>query len=801
MAFSLVAHSTGANTATTAVDTTGATLLIAFINNFSGGAPVVGDNKGNTWVQIGTTLANGSTISSFWYVTGPLVVGSGHTVIGGGAGFYSICFQAWYANGRASPLDLTSQAAAFQAGSVTPSQDNELLVAACAPLDTQSASAISGGFTISDNVAYAPGVNEATALAYLIQTSAAAANPTWTASGGAPGTFIATFILQPYGKTYLPKPGASVPYFNASHPLAAGVLAAWPFVEAFPTSGTGSTINTWPVREATGRWGPHGNPNPGSVGADIDFQSNSGQPVPVWQSGPWGAEVSFNTSSGVDGYVNNFLNNTTITPPFTIIVAATQLTAAAASTYRSLFAFRTAGGIGPGLFVGNAASSSANFATLAGVWNGVSTEYDAATGILPTVGIPFVAALVALPNSLNIYFYDQVSGVKTWTLSETLNSLNYSGASPFHIGSDSGVAATRGWPGSISNVVMISKGISLNEFQQWAQDPFVIYRKPSRWWEIPFPAVGNPEITYRTRKRPAAINKPPGIPIIDPNAAINEGLLELYLTATSRNSIPDPSSAVVATAGHIPGFAIDWPGLVSSFNGSSQYFTTSKLSGFNSALQPWTIALTFTPKDNGDNAGNGVTLFGTGINSGNFDGIWIGWGPGFGTAVDQTLNFGIVANTAISHQIGVRTTNTLTIGKPTRAVMSYNGNGDVSGLSLVLDGTVPALTTISNTLAGNNSFTNRVWGIGCTNDGTASFFNGNIDNIRVYNRVVTAGEAEALCLDPWAGLLFPSNLTLFAEGPVASIFSVFRDFGGIQRENLERVQRGGRSLLVTPNRI
>jgi hypothetical protein len=85
-------------------------------------------------------------------------------------------------------LDLN--AGALAPGSLTPSQDNSVVVTmvGSANQDGQVGHTINGGFTLVDDVI---GVSASgfTGLgtAYLIQTTAAAANPTWTQTGGALG--------------------------------------------------------------------------------------------------------------------------------------------------------------------------------------------------------------------------------------------------------------------------------------------------------------------------------------------------------------------------------------------------------------------------------------------------------------------------------------------------------------------------------------------------------------------------------------------------------------------------------------
>ena len=82
----------------------------------------------------------------------------------------------------------------FTPGSVTPLHPNELVVSGTAFSLAITGLSITGGFTILDQVAQSAGNCEGLVTAYLVQTTATAANPTlnWTNSagtGGANATF------------------------------------------------------------------------------------------------------------------------------------------------------------------------------------------------------------------------------------------------------------------------------------------------------------------------------------------------------------------------------------------------------------------------------------------------------------------------------------------------------------------------------------------------------------------------------------------------------------------------------------
>jgi hypothetical protein len=72
----------------------------------------------------------------------------------------------------------------IQPGSITPTVTDTLVISCAMVSDQQDTSSIDGGFTIADHVA-GTASSFGVGVAYLRQTSAAAANPTWTFTSGA----------------------------------------------------------------------------------------------------------------------------------------------------------------------------------------------------------------------------------------------------------------------------------------------------------------------------------------------------------------------------------------------------------------------------------------------------------------------------------------------------------------------------------------------------------------------------------------------------------------------------------------
>lgn len=189
MAYAVVASTSAgsANTSsvtTAGIDTTGANLLVLVATTYAGGGPTPTDSKGNTWTPL-TRRGAGDAEIQLWYCASP-VVGSGHTFTLSGSTIYPALAVLAVSGAAASPLDqqngqVANAGATCSPGSVTPTEDDELVVSGYSGY-SQAISSIDSGFTLAASVAY-NGNFLTTGVAYLIQTSAAAANPTWTLSG------------------------------------------------------------------------------------------------------------------------------------------------------------------------------------------------------------------------------------------------------------------------------------------------------------------------------------------------------------------------------------------------------------------------------------------------------------------------------------------------------------------------------------------------------------------------------------------------------------------------------------------
>ena len=212
MAIALVTSvSQGGAGASSGVDTTGATLLVAGCSaqTISAG---LSDNKSNTWTQIGTTLTQPGAFNqqvAFYYVNGTPIVGPGHTFTCGDV-TPAVAMLAFNATAITSALDQSSQAAdqssPAQAGSITPGVDNEVLVFLCGGFNGTGGS-VDLGFTLQENVLGDAGSNYSIDLSYLVETTAAAKNPGLTYDNvRSQGCFLSSFKAAGGGGATSPFP-------------------------------------------------------------------------------------------------------------------------------------------------------------------------------------------------------------------------------------------------------------------------------------------------------------------------------------------------------------------------------------------------------------------------------------------------------------------------------------------------------------------------------------------------------------------------------------------------------------------
>lgn len=209
MTIALLSHtlkqgtSAGSGTSS-AIDTTGASLLVAFVADFTGStASVFSDSEGNTWTGLTARPLTGNMRTRIYYCASPSTSAS-HTFQASGTSSFAAIAVSAYSGTAASPFDVengatTLTATSLATGSVTPSEDNELLVF-CAGY-ASSALTVDVG-TMLDTAAIIGGTSYGIGMAYQIQTTATARSPSfsWSATNSC-GAAIATFKAAASGTT------------------------------------------------------------------------------------------------------------------------------------------------------------------------------------------------------------------------------------------------------------------------------------------------------------------------------------------------------------------------------------------------------------------------------------------------------------------------------------------------------------------------------------------------------------------------------------------------------------------------
>lgn len=184
----------GANNITTsAIDTTGATLLVLYLcEQDSATDATVSDSKSNTWTALTSQSdpALSNLLGRMFYATNVSgKVGSGHTfTITSSSGGPAVCVAAFSGTHTTAPLDQQNGKEDHDAGlsnttnSITPSEANCLVITGLGFYGNSATISIDGSYTIIDQVDQSGSIKGA-ALAYAVQAPGpAASDRTWSYS-------------------------------------------------------------------------------------------------------------------------------------------------------------------------------------------------------------------------------------------------------------------------------------------------------------------------------------------------------------------------------------------------------------------------------------------------------------------------------------------------------------------------------------------------------------------------------------------------------------------------------------------
>lgn len=174
-----------------AVDSTGTNFIAFAITIAITKTPVVSDSYGNTWSLVLSKYAPDA--GTILYTCFNPTVGPGHTftVAGSPAPIFASGTVSLFEKGTTATGDVSSSASNtstinIQPGSITPSQNFEIIITSLANIgQAGSTASINSGFTLLGQQTCSASYY-ANALAYKYQLVAAAENPTWTNNTATP---------------------------------------------------------------------------------------------------------------------------------------------------------------------------------------------------------------------------------------------------------------------------------------------------------------------------------------------------------------------------------------------------------------------------------------------------------------------------------------------------------------------------------------------------------------------------------------------------------------------------------------
>lgn len=208
MAIALVAadkvQTDGTGGTTTAINSTGATVLVASISLYGPSRGLfsnISDSKSNTWTQRSTTTSGGT--EAWIFVAENPTVGSGHTLtvaLTSGQMYYTAVLAAFSGTTTTSTYDkqnsaTTSTNTSVQPGSSgTPTVAGSLVVAAYSmPDGSTGVSSTPSGFSLAAQGAYVGGTAEGGGMWW--KESSSAENPTFTGWSGGTGDISAAIVV------------------------------------------------------------------------------------------------------------------------------------------------------------------------------------------------------------------------------------------------------------------------------------------------------------------------------------------------------------------------------------------------------------------------------------------------------------------------------------------------------------------------------------------------------------------------------------------------------------------------------
>lgn len=245
--FHTAAGGTSAGATTGAQNSTGSDGIRLLVNHFTGGTyPTISDTKGNTYTKVVDQLGGTGNVynTAWWYCDAP-VVGTGHTFSALGTGSFATIAAIGFSGGASSSsLDQHSGAGTgtngnvVTPGSVTPGQDNELILTGVLFNQSSQTVGVDSGFTLTDQGAPTSGFNFGIAIAYKIQTTATAVNPTWTATSATDGMAAVTATFKAAGSGNVDADFSLTQTLAATDAATGAAVASTSFTTALAASDT-----------------------------------------------------------------------------------------------------------------------------------------------------------------------------------------------------------------------------------------------------------------------------------------------------------------------------------------------------------------------------------------------------------------------------------------------------------------------------------------------------------------------------------------------------------------------------------
>ena len=201
-----LSDSLGANGGTSpSIDTTGADLIVVSVADY--GASTKGtltDSQSNSWIELTEYTPGGLTARNrLFYVISPSTNASHTFTISGASTFAGLSVQAWNSvTGTPTYEEETgasqSTGATINTGSVTPAVNNALIVTGVGFNGALPTMSIDDAFIVTTQTPAVTSTSFGTGMAYKVQDTLSAENPTWTRSAETSlDTAVGIAVFQP----------------------------------------------------------------------------------------------------------------------------------------------------------------------------------------------------------------------------------------------------------------------------------------------------------------------------------------------------------------------------------------------------------------------------------------------------------------------------------------------------------------------------------------------------------------------------------------------------------------------------